>query len=897
MAQTPAPAPEATAQSAAPASEAATPATQTPAAQTPTPAASKPETVAASPKFRPFAEVIDSEAETVSGLTKFYRQKTRLYGEIAPNQLDVDFFVIITIARGMGEEPLLGGMTWGFGDDWIWQFRKVEDSIQLVRRNVRFRASKGSPEEGAVRHAYTDSVLYNLPIETTSSSGGFVVDLTPVFMSDLPQISQVLPGFSFAADRSSWATVKGFRDNMEIEVAATYASGGTREFDTVADSRGVTINVHYSISRLPDTGYPPRLADDRVGYFLTVLKDFSRSEGLDRFVRYINRWDLRRADASAPLSPPKKTIVFWLESTIPFRYRQPIREGILEWNRAFEKVGIANAIEVRQQAPDAEWEPEDINYNTFRWITSSVGMAMGPSRVNPLTGEILDADIIFDADFIEHWKEGYEQITPKNVAHLTGGALDIPSYEKAMSERPTQLRNYLYDSRALSEGMAMQFALGSLWMAEPDKPVSTEELDKLIMQGLKATAMHEVGHTLGLRHNFKGSTVYTLAELQDPAKTSQTGLTSSIMDYLPVNISPKGEPQGDYFSTTIGVYDYWAIEYGYRPFDKPSPEAELPELQKIASRAAEPLLQYATDEDTRGIDPDPLTARFDLGKDPIEFARWRMRLIDPLWAELVARVTKDGESYKEVRGAFDTLLRHYGTAMFVVSRLVGGVYVYRDHKADPNGRPPLAVVEPQRQRDAVKLLAEHVFAENACQFPPDLYKYLVASKWSHWGAEMDNRVDYPIHDAVLAWQDRIFEQLLSSLTLSRLIDSEFTVPPDQDAYTVAELVEQLSAAVFSETDRIREGGEFTNRKPAISSLRRALQERYVERLANLALGRYPAPPDARTVAYVELEALDARLRSVLEGKAQLDRYTRAHLTETSARIRKVLESRLEVTAP
>ena len=210
-------------------------------------------------------------------------------------------------------------------------------------------------------------------------------------------------------------------------MAATYASSGTSEFDTVPDSRGVTINVHYSISRLPQTGYKPRLADDRVGYFLTVLKDFSKKIDDDRFVRYINRWDLRKADPTAELSPPKKPIIFWLEKTVPFEYRKPIREGILEWNKAFEKAGFANAIEVRQQPDDADWDPEDINYNTFRWITSSAGFAMGPSRVNPTTGQILDADIIFDADFLQYWQQEYEIVTPESDGRARPAAAGLAS--------------------------------------------------------------------------------------------------------------------------------------------------------------------------------------------------------------------------------------------------------------------------------------------------------------------------------------------------------------------------------------------------------------------------------------------------------------------------------------
>ena len=222
-------------------------------------------------------EELTKDAKTVEGLIKLYRKDGKLYAELTAAHLNTDFVVLIAIARGIGETPLLGGMTWGFGDDWIWQFRKTDDRVQIVRRNVRFKAAKGSPQEKAVHLAYTDSVLFSLPIVSTSPADGDVVDLTPVFMSDLPQISSILRGFTFAKDKSTWASVKGFKDNVELQVAATYASNGKVSFDTVPDSRGVTINVHYSISKLPQTGYEPRLADDRVGYFLTVVKDYTTS--------------------------------------------------------------------------------------------------------------------------------------------------------------------------------------------------------------------------------------------------------------------------------------------------------------------------------------------------------------------------------------------------------------------------------------------------------------------------------------------------------------------------------------------------------------------------------------------------------------------------------------------
>lgn len=848
------------------------------------------------PKYPPFADVMKEAKPTADpSLIKLYQKGEKLYAELNSSHFNRDFIVLISIARGIGEGPILGGMSWGFGDDWLWQFRKVDDNIHIVRRNVRFKAAKGSPEERSVHLAYTDSVLFSLPITTMSPSGGTVVDLTQVFMSDLPQISSVLPGFMFAQNKSSWESVKGFKDNVELRVNATYASGGSQSFDTVADSRGVTIGIHYSISLLPQNGYQPRLADDRVGYFLTVLKDYSKKGDDDQFVRYINRWHLEKADSSADVSPPKEPIRFYIEKTVPFQYRKPIHDGILEWNKAFEKAGFVDAIHVIQQRDEDTWDPEDINYNTFRWITSSAGFAMGPSRVNPTNGQILDADIIFDADFIRFWKDEYENFTPASIAAMTGGALDLKTYEEELKKVPPHLRHSAMCQCNYHNGMSRELALGSAALTAATAAPNKELQDKLVMQGLKEVTMHEVGHTLGLRHNFKSSTLYTLEELNDTDKTKSTGLTSSVMDYNPANIQPKGAKQGDFFSQTIGPYDMWAIEYGYKTLSGGT-EGEAAELKKIAARCASPDLAYATDEDTRGIDPDPLTNRYDLGKDPLEYAKLRSKLIGELWPELINRTAKDGEGYQRVRRAFGVLLGNYGQSMYMASRYVGGLNVNRDHKGDPNGRAPFVVVPAEKQREALALLETQVFSDKPFQFPPDLYNHLAASRWNHWGTADPFRIDFAVHDVIGLWQARILYQLLSPLTLDRLHDSELKVAADQDALTTAELINRLTKAIFAEVDS-PPTGEFTNRKPAISSLRRNLQRIYVKQLADIAMGNSGAPDDCQTVAFVELEDLEGRINKLLASDAKLDTYSRAHLKETASRIHKAIDARMELAGP
>jgi hypothetical protein len=849
------------------------------------------------PKYPPHTVVL-KDAEVKPGLIPLYLKEDKLYAEIGGQHLNKDYIVVISIARGIGELPLVGGYSWGFGDDWVWQFRKVDDEIRVIRRNVRFTAAQGTPEDKAVDLAFTDSVLFSLPTVTMGPRGGNVIDLTQIFMSDLPQISRSMPGFSFSPSKSNYASVKGFESNVEIQVAATYASSGFFNLDSVADSRGATINIHYSISALPQTGYRPRLADDRVGYFLTVVKDFSRKTVDDRFVRYINRWDLQKADGSAAISPPKKPIIFWLEKTVPYKYRSPIRDGILEWNKAFEKAGYVDAIEVRQQPDNAAWDPEDINYNTFRWITINDYRfgAMGPSRVNPTNGQILDADIIFNASFLQVWRDDYETLTPQSIAALTGRPLNVKNYEEWFRQQKHDHSSPNCLDCMLSAGRSRDIAFGSVALAASEAANSEAEIEKLIMQGIKEITMHEVGHTLGLRHNFKSSALLSVEDLHNPEKTKEHGLTASVMDYAPVNIAPKGVKQGDFYSTTIGPYDMWAIEYGYKPVAAGSPDGELGELKKIAAKSGDPKLMYATDEDTRIIDPDPLSNRFDLGNDPLAYAKMRTGQIAGLWPTILQRMVKEGEGFEKARRTFGVLLEEYGQAVFFASRNVGGVYISRSHKGDKDAPPPFKVVDAQKQRDALALLEEKIFSDKPFQFPPELLNHLAATRWNHWGSRPPLRTDYPIHQTIALWQEEILAQLLSPLTLQRIYDSELRVPADQDAFTSAELIRRLTAAVFTEAEKM-EGGQYTERKPAISSMRRNLQRIYLQRLSEIAMGDSSAPPDVQSVSFAELKSLKEKIDKLLAGNVNFDTYTKAHMQESSNRIAKVLDARLTLNGP
>jgi hypothetical protein len=434
----------------------------------------------------------------------------------------------------------------------------------------------------------------------------------------------------------------------------------------------------------------------------------------------------------------------------------------------------------------------------------------------------------------------------------------------------------------------MGFAAAALF-AQGATSATGELPEQFVQQALKEVVMHEVGHTLGLRHNFKASTWKPLEKISDPAHPAGEATVASVMDYIPANIAPKGARQGLYYTPTIGPYDYWAIEYGYKPISGD----EKAELAKIAARSAEPGLDFATDEDVRGFDPDPLVNRFDLGSDPVAYAERQGRLVQQLIPDLLARVPRDGDGYQRLRQAFGMLFGEYWRSAHYASRLPGGLNVVRDHKGTPNGRPPFSVVPPQRQRDALALLTKTAFA--APGYPPELLNHLAATRWDHWGMSGSTRLDYPIHDFVAMMQMRILAQLLSPITLSRLRDNELKVAPDADRYALAEHLRLVADGVFSELDRKAEPAEFSDRKPFVPSFRRELQRNAAKWLGALVTDGGGAPDDARALSRMHLVLLDKRISGLLDDKQlKLDDSSQAHLMDLRNRIRQVLESKLEV---
>lgn len=877
---------------------------------------------------------VTKDAEKIEGLLTFYRKKDKLYLEVKPEQLDKDYIFTVTQESGIGMRGIYNGMPL---NDFLCRFRRVNDQVFFVQRNTGFRAKAGQPVNRSLERAFADSVLVSMKLESVHKENKtLLVDAGPLFLGDLAQMGQIFKqvlqtGYNLDASKSYYGKVKAFPKNIELQTYYSFNTGDLKYFEPLPDARNITLRIHYSLSEMPDDAYRPRIADDRLGYFLTAYRDFSNDDNVVPFVRYINRWRLEKKDPDAPVSEPKKPIVFWLENTIPVEYRDAIRAGILRWNVAFEKAGFKNAIEVKQMPDDADWDPADIRYNTIRWInTIDAAFAMGPSRVNPLTGEILDADIVLDGNFIRYVKSDYRNETgqptsfsqvfglPASLRELPAGirneALSGYSSLPVLTEDEAQhWGRHLNHLCMIGPSMAREVAFGATALALRDGHSPNGEIPKAYLDEFWGNLMaHEVGHTLGLRHNFHASTLLSPDELYDRAVVEKKGLGGSVMDYNPAIIAPNRAQQGYYFTPNVGPYDVWVVQYGYTPITASDSEGELPALKQIAGRNTEPELAYATDEDAHDMGGatalDPLVLPYDYSSDPIEFARRRMDLAKTMLGKLEARGPGQGKSYEEFRRSFGWITGEYFKG-FQLSRWIGGSHFRRNHAGDRGEKLPIEPIPAAQQRKALAVIQQYLLAEDAFKFNPDTLNKLAASRWSHWGhsAFGGGTLDYPLLERIEGIQWSALVRIYNPVTMRRILNTELRVKNPKDRLTLSEVFGTLNDTIWAEV--------LSGPKRSINPMRRNLQRNQLETMTNMVLR--PAsgtPSDARSLARAELRRLQTAIRRSLapapsvvstlpaakalrvgvsastQAAGSQDTVTRAHLEECDARISQALSA-------
>jgi len=831
--------------------------------------------------FKPLAEVT-KDAVHREGFFESWQKGDDLFLAVPKDRLGDDFLMVYKIARGIGARGLIGGTMLDIFEGAVVAFERHGDKVFLVQRPHRHRAPADSPLEEAVSVAFGSSVLESGDIQAIRGDSALVVNVGGWLVSDLSGVSQRVRGavsqpgrpgnVTFDRGRSHLESVKSFPKNMNVQARLTFRPSEPVSLPSLPDGRYIPISIHYTFAELPEVPMTPRLADDRVGYFMTVHKDFSRDDD-EFFVRHVNRWRLEPGEpAGNGLVYPVKPIVYYLDRSIPEEYRPWMKEGVEAWNSAFEQAGFKDAVRAEMLPEDAD--PEDIRYPTLRWSTSdqpSYG-AIGPSIVDPRTGEIIASDQLYEANMVRGFKRAWRtEVSP--VAALEQ-ALNATEEELEMLARGGEME--MLGAELGAQGALLRATLAGRGEIGPRDEVPAE----YVGQALRWVTMHEVGHTLGLRHNFRSSTDTPHERLHDPRWAEERGIYSSVMEYPSINIAPQGTEPGYFYNPGVGSYDRWAIAYGYTPDDDRAAE--------IARRAADSGHAYGTDEDARGPGAlDPHVAVYHLSSDPLIWGAERIEMIEGLWPTLADHVLADNTRYADLTDAFRTLLMQYSRTLSVAVRYVGGQHQYRDRVGDPGSRGPFAAIPRSKQIEALDFLDRYAFGQQAFVVPSELLGSLGADRWSHWGQQnnLRGRIDFPFHEEVLGVQASLLAQLTQPLVFARIRDAEMKFGPE-GTLPIPEMLTRITRSVW---------GEVWTGPQNVNAQRRDLQRAYLDRMTEIVTepsDRMPA--DARAVTRDRLSDLDGRLRRALAGGGRLDDYTRAHLNESRARIGKALEAGLEV---
>lgn len=850
----------------------------------------------ATPPAKPFAEVIKGATEE-AGFFTTWRKDDKVWIEIPEAMWDRPFFFSVNVTHNIGDAGLYGNQMGGFlaagRGQFFASFKKFgPNGVQLIARNVAYTAANDAPIRHAVARSFSDSLISSAPIVSAPhpDKKSVLVEANALFVNDFPMAAQQLEQtfrqpYSFDAKNSSIERVKNSETETGFAVRGHYqlnrislpppipnpSAPPSRFPSTLPDVRSLFMGYYYGFSKLPAQPMRPREADPRVGYFTTNVNDFTDPDKREQKARFINRWRLEKKDPSAAMSEPKEPIVYWLDKNIPTAYRNAVSAGILEWNKAYEKIGFKNAIVVKQQSDSDEFDTSATRFASVRWVAGNnvpFG-ARGPSKTDPRTGEILDADIEMNEDITRLYASRIKEDPPRPVG--TG-----------LFRSSGELCTYA-DSKLTEAAFALD-----LLVARGEFEYGSAAAEAWLMDAIKDITAHEVGHTLGLRHNFKASTAVTPEQLRDPKFGAEVGVSASVMDYNALNIATKDERQGQYSMVTVGPYDIWAIEYGYK---ETTPETERAELAKTLSRSSEPQLAYATDEDAgfgivEGIDPE--VNRSDLSSDPLGFYEKRFTVIREVWDRAQARQLEPGTKY-------ETLRRHFERGFILMSQItelaakyVGGVSVLRDVAG--SGRQPLTPTDAAQQRRALNLLARNVFAVDAFKFKPEFLAKLVPDFDARWDSVSEDDIGVPrvtpidssVAGRVFNIQRATLGQLMRDSVAARVLVAPEKMADGSKALSLAELYGTLQKTIWSELD----SGAPTN------LMRRNLQREHVRLMTEAVARPSPrSPADVRSLQREFATELLASLRRAASKPGQ-NIETRAHLNESIALLDAALKAQI-----
>jgi predicted Zn-dependent protease len=711
--------------------------------------------------------------DTANGNVQIYIRKDQLGKEFIYESFSISGPTTLFLNQSMHRSNL------------VFKIKKAYDKIEFAIVNTGLYYDKNNPVSKTAEVDKPEAIFFSDKY-TVEDSLGYLVSGDALFISE--KLDPVKPNMppgpgsagifnlgSLNTAKSKYVQLRSFSDNTDVVVDLSYdnpsvtADGGP----DIADPRYVRVRMQHSFIAMPENKFVPRKDDPRVGYFMTERNDLT-SISPTPYKDMIHHWDLQKKDPAAAMSEPIAPLVYWIENTTPHEFRQIIYDAGMKWNEAFEKAGFKNALEMKIMPDTATWNPADIHYNVIRWVASSQPSygAIGPSFVNPRTGQILGADITIE------WFSG--NASPINDELFNGSA--------------AQSLNNITGAHFATKGncnlateLKAQYSAG-LTLLEVDG-ADAPKVKLLHQQYLTYLVMHEMGHTLGLNHNMKSSQMLSPAQVNDTSLTHKIGSMGSVMDYPAINFALDKTKQGDFYTTKAGPYDLWAIEYAYRQFSANEEEAGL---NKILSRSNEPYLAFGNDGDDMrapGSGIDPRINVNDFTNDAIAYAEDRFKVVNNLMGKMVAKYSKFGQSYAELRTRYGSLLNQRRSMIAAVSRYIGGVYIDRSFPEQKSATKPYTPTPLAVQKKAMATLAKYAFAPNVYDQDAQVFPYL---QMQRRGFNQGRGEDYKVTASLNSLSTSAFDHILHPATLQRITNTSLY----GNQYSVAEVMSDLVKNVF-----------------------------------------------------------------------------------------------------